>query len=304
MQIDKLCKNTTWLAPLAGFTDYPYRMIAKENGANILTTEMVSAAGLAYNPRPSLPYAQTSEDESPIGIQLFGSDPSHFQKAISILPRMDFLCLNMGCPVKKVIKTGAGSALMDTPELASQIVQTCKLALPENTPLVVKFRSGFSKINYLEFGLLMQKSGADALVLHPRTKSQMFAGISNWEHIKILKNETNIPVIGNGDIFTKEDIEKMKNETNCDGVMIGRGAIGNPWIFSNKIPTNQGKIETIKRHYSLSIKYYGETKGIITMRSHIAKYTKGIRNGAEARVKINLSTNLQEIFAILGNLFR
>ncbi len=303
MHIDELCKNTTWLAPLAGFTDYPYRIVAKENGVNVLTTEMVSAAGLTYNPKTSLPYAQTSEVESPIGIQLFGSVPAHFQKAISILPKMDFLCLNMGCPVKKVIKTGAGSALMDTPELASKIVEACKLALPEDVPLIVKFRSGFSTINYLDFGILMQKSGADALILHPRTRNQMFSGMSNWEHIKILKNKATIPVIGNGDIFEKDDIEKMKKATACDSVMIGRGAIGNPWIFSTETPTNQEKIDTIKRHYTLSIEHYGETKGIVMMRSHIAKYTKGIKKSAEAREKINLSTDLQEIYSILENLF-
>jgi len=304
MQLQTLCQDTTWLAPLAGFTDLPYRQIAKENDVHVLTTEMVSAAGLTYNPAASLPYAYTQEDTSPIGIQLFGSVPAHFAKAISVLPAMDFLCINMGCPVKKVVKTGAGSALMDTPDLAAQIVETCKKNLPAGTPLVVKFRSGFSTLNYLDFGIKMQTAGADVLILHPRTRAQMFTGNSQWSHIAQLKSTCKIPLIGNGDIFCPEDITKMKQETGCDGVMIGRGAIGNPWIFSHHSPTNAEKLATIKKHYHLAIRHYGEVKGVRLMRAHIAKYTKSLRGGSIARQEINSSTDLEKIFFVLEELFR
>ncbi len=303
MQIQTLCQNTTWLAPLAGFTDLPYRQIAKENGVGVLTTEMVSAAGLTYNPAASLPYADTKNDKSPIGIQLFGTEPDHFQKAISILPKTDFLCINMGCPVKKVVKTGAGSALMDTPELAAEIVQRCKKHLPKNTPLVVKFRTGFSSENFLNFGLQMQEAGADILILHPRTKAQMFTGHSNWSQIKTLKKKCQVPVIGNGDIFCQADIKKMQDETACDGVMIGRGAIGNPWIFSGKSSTKSEKLATIKRHYHLAIAHYGQEKGVRTMRAHIGKYTKNLQGGNKARQAINALMNLEEIFSVLDELF-
>ncbi len=281
----------------------PYRLIAKKHGVDVLTTEMVSAAGLTYSPSGSLPYAYTGEDTSPIGIQLFGSEPSHFQAAISILPAMDFLCINMGCPVKKVVKTGAGSALMDNPQLASRIVEICRDSLPAATPLVVKFRSGFSRINYLDFGLKMQNSGADILILHPRTRAQMFAGHSDWSQIKKLKESCQIPIIGNGDIFSREDIGKMKLETGCDGVMIGRGAIGNPWIFSENSPSNEEKLSTIKEHYRLAVQHYGELKGLRLMRAHIAKYTKHLKGGSKTRQKINTETNLEKIFSTLDELF-
>ncbi len=299
MNPQTLCQNTTWLAPLAGFTDLPYRKIAKENGVDVLTTEMVSAAGLTYNPSASLPYAYTQEDSSPIGVQLFGSTPAHFVQAISVLPAIDFLCINMGCPVKKVVKTGAGSALMDTPLLAAQIVESCRKSLPASTPLVVKFRSGFSRVNYLQFGLRMQAAGADILILHPRTRAQMFTGHSNWEQIAQLKAACQTPVIGNGDIKSHADITKMRRQTSCDGVMIGQGAIGNPWIFSPNSPTNPEKLATIKKHYRLAMAHYGQTKGIRTMRSHIAKYTKSLPGGSIARQEINSLTDLEAIFKVL-----
>jgi len=300
--IENLTKNKLFLAPLAGFTDAPFRTICKICGADILTTEMVSSDGIVHNPSKSLPYAFLPEDQQPIGVQLFGNKPEIFAKALQMLPKMSFLSLNMGCPVKKVIKRGSGSALMKTPKLACEIVKTCK-KICHSTPVIIKFRSGFDNLNFLEFGKLMESCGADALVLHPRMQTQMFSGHSNWEHIKKLKETVTIPVIGNGDIRGNQDIQKMKNQTNCDSVMIGRGAIGNPWIFDNRRVSSAQKLELIKYHYDLSINYYGKKKGVLLMRGHISKYTKGYKNSSQVREKINLCLDIEIIFFLLEKLF-
>ncbi len=192
---------------------------------------------------------------------------------------------------------------MDNPQLAARIVASCRECLPDDTPLVVKFRSGYTSVNYLEFGLKMQEAGADILILHPRNRAQMFTGHSTWSQITKLKQACDLPVVGNGDVFSRDDIRKMKQETGCDSVMIGRGAIGNPWVFAQKSPTNQEKLDTIKEHYHLAIQHYGKTKGVQLMRAHIAKYTKNIIGGSKARQEINTITSLEKIFATLERLF-
>jgi len=228
-------KPRLWLAPLAGYTDQAYRQICKEWGAEILVSEMVSADGLIRDSAKTAQYITFLDTERPFGIQIFGSEPYVMAKAAEFLIpyKPDFIDINMGCPVKKVVRRGAGSALMQTPEKAAVIVKEVQNALAGSIPFSVKFRSGWdnSSLNFLYFGIMMQDSGADFVILHPRTSRQMFGGLSNWEHIKALKARLNIPVVGNGDLHSPEDAERMLNETRCDGLMIGRGALGKPWIF-------------------------------------------------------------------------
>lgn len=302
-----------FLAPLAGYTDSPFRQICKQWGAEVLISEMVSADGIIRDSDKTLQYAYFEEFERPFGIQIFGNDPLIMAKAAStLLPlKPDFIDLNMGCPVKKVIRRGAGSALMQTPSLAVKIVKEVKNALQDCLPLSVKFRSGWDmqNLNFLDFGILMQDSGADFLCLHPRTSRQMFSGISNWEHIKILKQNVSIPVIGNGDIKTPEDALNMLRETNCDGLMIGRGALGKPWLFSQcrellkggtyKPVTRQDILNTIILHIDKALQYKQEYIAVRELRAQLCFYTKGILGGPELRNKINHTDSIAELKEII-----
>ncbi|HOU26261.1 MAG TPA: tRNA dihydrouridine synthase DusB [Candidatus Cloacimonas sp.] len=302
-----------FLAPLAGYTDSPFRQICKQWGAEVLISEMVSADGIIRDSYKTLQYAYFEEFERPFGIQIFGNDPLIMAKAAStLLPlKPDFIDLNMGCPVKKVIRRGAGSALMQTPSLAVKIVKEVKNALQDCLPLSVKFRSGWDmqNLNFLDFGILMQDSGADFLCLHPRTSRQMFSGISNWEHIKILKQNVSIPVIGNGDIKTPEDALTMLRETNCDGLMIGRGALGKPWLFSQcrellkggtyKPVTRQDILNTIILHIDKALQYKQEYIAVRELRAQLCFYTKGILGGPELRNKINHTDSIAELKEII-----
>ncbi|MFO7895478.1 MAG: tRNA dihydrouridine synthase DusB [Candidatus Cloacimonadales bacterium] len=317
-KISELSKNKLWLAPLAGVTDRAFRTICKEKGADVLVSEMVSADGLIYAVAKSLEYAKFSELERPFGIQIFGDDPEIMARAAEIVlqEKPDFIDLNMGCPVKKVVKRGAGSALMQTPQLAAEIVKAVKAVLQATEiPLSVKFRAGWDlqSINYLQYGLLMAEAGADLLILHPRTRSQMFSGSSNWDFLRQLKAATALPVIGNGDIWKAADARKMLVETGCDGVMIGRGALGNPWIFQEiKQDKATGKVQpisfqekfaTISRHLQLAVQFKGEARAIPEMRTQLSSYTKGLRGGAAARAAINQSSDIEKILHILEQLF-
>lgn len=315
----ELTTNKIWLAPLAGITDNPFRTICKECGVDVVVSEMISVDGLLYNRERSLQYAIFDEFQRPFGLQLFGSDPEIFKKAlkIALTKKPDFIDINMGCPVKKVTKRGAGAALMKTPEIAVDIVSVTKKILePRRIPLSVKFRAGWDmfSINSLEFGKLMQKAGADMICLHPRTKSMMFSGKSKWELISELKNAVTIPVIGNGDITSIEDMQEMYTQTKCNSVMIGRGSMGRPWLFKQikKFATNgkcekistEEKLDIIKRHMELMISQKGTRKAINEMRTHFSHYTKGLRGGAFVRNKINNSFYIDEILAYVEELYR
>ena len=319
LNTDKLTNNKVWLAPLAGITDKPYRTICKECGADVVVSEMISVDGLIYNTDHSLEYANFDDSQRPFGIQLFGSDPQIFKKAIKIAltKEPDFIDINMGCPVKKVVKRGAGSALMTTPDIAVRIVSEIKNVLsPLNIPLSAKFRSGWDMFstNFLEFGTKMQTAGADIICLHPRTRSQMFAGKSKWDLITKLKNEVSIPVIGNGDITSIEDVRSMKKISGCDSVMIGRGIMGNPWLFTliheflqnKKIiqVSTEEKLRIIKRHLELMINEKGEKKAVMEMRTHFSHYTKGLRGSARIRESINRAYDIDRIILLIENLFR
>ncbi len=274
-----------------------------------LVSEMVSADGLIRDSRKTIDFIRFSEYERPFVIQLFGSEPSIMAEAAAFLLQFkpDWIDINMGCPVKKVVKRGAGSALMKAPMRAESIVQQVKKALQSKIPLSVKFRSGWdsTSINYLDFGLRMQDAGADLICLHPRTQKQMFSGLSNWEHIRILKQALRIPLIGNGDIFSPESAAKMLQETACDGLMIGRGALGKPWIFSqikeylsqNEYApiTKHDLLQTALKHLEYALNAKREDIVVREMRSQLCHYSKGQPGGAELRNKINHCESAQEI---------
>ena len=317
--IKELTNKKVWLAPLAGITDNPFRAICKECGADVVVSEMVSVDGLLYNKDRSLEYAKFEDSQRPFGIQLFGSDPDIFKKAmnIALTKNPDFIDINMGCPVKKVIKRGAGSALMTTPDIAAKIVsETKNILAPLNIPLSVKFRSGWDmfSINSLKFGIQMQNAGADMICLHPRTRGQMFSGKSNWELIAELKREIDIPVIGNGDIITINDMINMYKQTGCDSVMIGRGIMGKPWLFTQiknnlssgniKQITTAEKLKIIRRHMELMIFHKGEKQAVFEMRTHFSHYTKGLRGGARTRNEINKLHDVDKILLLVEELYQ
>lgn len=316
MEISSLTDSKLWLAPLAGYTDNTFRTIAKKYGADVIVSEMVSADGLYYNLDNSLQYALFEESQRPFGVQLFGSDPDMMAKGAAIILRLapDFIDINMGCPVKKVINRMAGSALMKELDLACRITEAVKkVALSQKVLVTTKFRSGWDleSINYLPFGKALESSGADALILHPRTRSQMFTGHSNWEHIKILKENVKIPLVGNGDIKDVNDADELYNLANCDSVMIGRGALGKPWLFQEIKNFYQGSVQQIDKkqivieHFELVLNSSSpETQmhAIREMRSHFTYYTKGVRGGAQFREKINHTLDPKLIFELIAEL--
>ena len=317
--IANLTKQKIWLAPLAGFTDSAFRTICKKCGTDVVVSEMVSADGLIHNKEKSLKYLDFTDFQRPYGIQLFGSDPIIMAKGAEIALEMkpDFIDINMGCPVKKVIKRGAGSALMNTPELAESIVQEIKNVMSGTSiPLSVKIRAGWDNfsINAVEFGQKMENTGCDMICLHPRTRSQMFSGKSDWSLIKKLKEKLTIPLIGNGDITSVEDIIRMFKETECDSVMIGRGVLGKPWIFRNiKEHFENGeildiswkeKLKIIKKHFELEIEHKGEKQALVEMRSHFSYYTKGLPGGAKVREFINRCLDSEDVLEAIETLYQ
>ncbi len=312
--------NKIWLAPLAGFTDQPFRTICKENGADIMVTEMVSADGLVYDESRSIQYADFLESHRPLGIQLFGNDPAIMADAallIALKRKPDFIDVNMGCPVKKVVNRGAGSALMKTPEHAGKIIAAIKNALREiGIPLTVKIRSGWDHehINAVEVASLLADSGADVIAVHARTRNQMYSGSADWKIIASVKQAITVPVVGNGDIRTPQDAMRMQEETGCDSVMIGRGALGNPWLFKqvhdfrltgefNEVSYLE-KYTVIKRHYLSAINYYGTGRGIREMRTHLHDYTKGYRGGAAVRQAINRCEDPEQVLTWIADLLQ
>jgi len=316
-QISDLTQKKIWLAPLAGITDISFRTICKKCGADVVVSEMVSTDGLIMNPQPSLKYARFTEEQRPFGIQLFGSDPLTAGKAIDIIKELkpDFLDFNMGCPVKKVIKRGAGSALMKDPERAMDIVKEIKRCLPDSIPLSVKIRSGWDlyNVNAIDFALKLEDSGADLICFHARTKSQMYSGKSDWDLIARVKSRLSIPLIGNGDIRTPEDAKDMFEITGCDSIMIGRGALGRPWIF-NEIKefinggtytelNNEKKFSIIEKHCELACIDKNEEIALKELRTHFAYYTKGFRGGANVRDYIVRSMDLEDNLEKVKELF-
>ncbi|WP_313568508.1 tRNA dihydrouridine synthase DusB [Acetoanaerobium noterae] len=293
--------GNVFLAPMAGVTDLPFRLICKQFEASLLYTEMINAKAVCYEDKNTFDMLLVEDEEKPVAVQIFGSEPGFMAEAartLTELNRFEIIDINMGCPAPKVVKAGDGSALMKDPKLAYEIVNKVKAAT--NLPVTVKFRKGWDEqsINALEFGKLMQEAGADAVTLHGRTREQYYSGTADWEIIKELKEKLTIPVIANGDITSFEAAERILDITKADALMIGRGAQGNPFIFkevndymeSAILPKEicpKLKIDTAISHYKLALKYKTQHKAVTEMRKHLGWYLKGLKNSARIKDHIN-----------------
>ena len=301
-------ENNLILAPMAGVSDLPFRLLCREQGAGLVCMEMVSAKAILYKNRNTEELLTIDPKEHPVSLQLFGSDPdiiSEIAKQIEERP-FDILDLNMGCPVPKVVNNGDGSALMKNPRLAGEIIEKTARAIKK--PLTVKIRKGFddAHVNAVELAHIAQESGAAAVAVHGRTREQYYAGHADWDIIRQVKEAVSIPVIGNGDIRTPEDVAAMAEQTGCDGIMVGRGAQGNPWIFreilaaleDREIPARPNRrelYEMIVRHAQLSCTYKGEYITVREMRKHLAWYTTGLPHAAALRRQINSMETMEEL---------
>ncbi|MGN0512777.1 MAG: tRNA dihydrouridine synthase DusB [Lachnospiraceae bacterium] len=301
-------ENNLILAPMAGVTDLPFRLLCKEEGCGMLYTEMVSAKAILYKNKNTEGLMEVTPGENPIALQLFGSEPeimAEIARQVEERP-FDIIDVNMGCPVPKVVNNGEGSALMKNPVLVGKIVEAMANAVKK--PVTIKIRKGFDDehVNAAEIARIAQESGAAAVAVHGRTREQYYTGKADWDIIAKVKDTVSIPVIGNGDIFSAEDAISMMEKTKCDGVMIGRGSQGNPWIFSRinhymktgELLPKPGLKEVKKmilKHAALQRRYKGEYTGIREMRKHFAWYTAGYPNSAALRNRINYIETFEEL---------
>ncbi len=298
-------ENPFILAPLAGYTDLPFRLLCREYGASICYSEMISCHGLAYRQQKTLQMIQTVPEERPVAFQLFGSDPDVMGEGAAILSEkpIDIIDINMGCPVKKVIKSGSGVALMKDPKLAEKIIK--KVCANSTVPVSVKFRSGWDhkSITADDFAKIAESCGAHAVIIHARTWAQGFAGLADRRVIADVKNAVSIPVIGNGDIQTYEDGLSMMEETGCDGVMVGRASLGNPWVFNpDGAPANlHERLVAVKRHLELISRYLPVDKILARTKNQAGRYFKGIAGGATIRRKIYDTKSFTELYDLVNN---
>ena len=305
-----------FLAPMAGVTDYAYRVIAKEFGAGVVYSEFVSAHGIIRKNEKTLNMIKFSEFERPIGIQIFGDTPQVMEDAAKLVYdkfRPDLIDINYGCPVPKVTNKGAGSAALKDLCLMEDITEAVVKAV-DKIPVTVKMRAGWNSESIVstEAGINLEKIGVKAITLHPRTTVQMYKGSANWDLIKELKDNVKIPVIGNGDVKSIDDINRMFSHTKCDGIMIGRAALGNPWFFTQikKYLLNEDfeeitideRLEICKKHLELLVQTHGEVVGSNNMKKHFAWYFKGLKSASMYRKKFVLAKNYSEMKDILSNI--
>jgi tRNA-dihydrouridine synthase B len=307
-------KTTVLLAPMAGITDLPYRRVMKRFGAGLVFTEMVSANGLIRAGKRTRELLLSREEERPLGLQLFGDDPEVVAEAArQVRNDGDLLDLNLGCPVPKVVRSGAGSALMRDPQKVGRMVAAVRRAT--DLPVTVKMRSGWdgNSVNYLEVARIAVAEGAAAVTLHPRTRSQGFGGRSDWDQIRRLKEALPVPVIGSGDIFTAADAVAMSTQTGCDAVMIGRGGYGNPWLIRDILalqagdrptpPTPAERLAVADGHLDLFVETFGAAKAVFHMRKHLCWYSRGMPQAAAFRTAINRQTSVAEMRRTLVSYF-
>ncbi len=307
--------NNLILAPMAGVTDLPFRLLCSRQGVGLCCMEMVSAKAILYKNKNTESLLEIHRDEGPVSLQLFGSDPkilSEMAKKIEERP-FSVLDINMGCPVPKVVNNGEGSALMKNPKLVEEIVSSVVKAVQK--PVTVKIRKGFDEehVNAVEIAKIAEAAGAAAVAVHGRTREQYYAGAADWEIIAKVKEALTIPVIGNGDVTDGQSAERLLTQTGCDGVMIGRAARGNPWIFSQVAayledgtvlpkPDIEEVKKTILEHARLQLETKGEYTGIREMRKHVSWYTTGYPNSARLRQVVNLTESFEELCALVENL--
>lgn len=305
--------NNVFMAPMAGITNLPFRLLVREFGCALAFTEMISANGLVRKTGKSRRFLNSILQDKPLGVQIFGSDPAVLSEAAHVVSDSgaDLLDINMGCPVKKVVKTGAGAALMKNPGQVRLILRAVRNAT--SLPLTVKVRSGWNRrdMNALEIARIAEDSGLNALIIHPRTADQGFRGAADWGVIKAIKENVSIPVIGSGDIKGPEDAYNMLVSTGCDGVMVGRGALGNPWIFKHIISFLDGKKgfspphasereRIIQYHLEMEVNYWGDRLGVRNFRKHLLWYTKGMRGGNLFRDRAGKIDDKKEVLSELS----
>ncbi len=303
------------LAPMAGVTDLPFRLLAKEMGCSLLYSEMVSDKGLLHNNCHTLDMLRIDDRERPVAVQIFGSEPAPMAAAARIVARAgaDIIDINMGCPTPKIVKNGEGSALMRRPELARDILAAVVDAV--EVPVTVKIRKGWDEgsVNAVEIAALAERAGVAAIAVHGRTREQFYAGTADWDIIRRVKERVSIPVIGNGDVRTPQDAERLLAYTGCDAVMVGRAAQGNPWIFRQighyltgggtlPPPSLAERLEVLSRHLEMLIGHKGEHIAIREMRRHAAWYTKGLPRAAEIRLRLNQAESRGDFVRILAAL--
>ncbi len=309
-------ENNLILAPMAGVTNLPFRIVCKDYGAGMVCTEMASAKAMFHNDQKTKRLFNTEGEKRPISFQVFGSELESMAYAVKYMSDFaDIIDINMGCPAPKVVKNGDGSKLLLDLKKAQEIIETA--VKNSKVPVTVKFRKGWDKENIVAVNIaqIAEQAGASAVTIHGRTRSEFYTGKADWDIIKKVKQSVNIPVIGNGDIIDEESALQMFEQTGVDGIMIGRGSFGNPWIFRNikhyletgeKLPqpTNNEKLEVMEKHIELAVKEKGEDVAIKELRKHIAWYTKNLKNSSEFRNSINKVEKKEELISKLEEYFK